>query len=128
MVIANLSNLCWATGQQRRNQSIFTHLLLDTDGFEEGFFIQPPLVKIARAFQFSRPPELEVVTQQAVGGRPVTVLQPVLTLPSGFPAAAARRAVAELGQKLIKEHFGNRPYLLWINSITHVFRRSLPNN
>jgi glycosyltransferase involved in cell wall biosynthesis len=119
MVIANLSNLCWATGQQRRNQAIFSHLLLDTDGFEEGFFIQPPLVKTARTFQFSRPPELEVLSRPAAGGRPVTVLQPMLTLPSGYPAAATRRAIAELGQKLVKDYFGNRPYLLWINSVTH---------
>jgi len=119
MVIANLSNLCWATGQQRRNQAIFSHLLLDTDGFEEGFFVQPPMVRTARTFQFSCPPELEVVSRQNASGRPVTVLQPVLTLPSGFPAAASRRAVAELGQKLVKDYFRGRPYLLWINSITH---------
>jgi len=119
MVICNLSNLCWATGQQRRNQAIFSHLLLDTDGFEEGFFLQPPTVKTARAFQFSRTPELEVVLRPSEFGRPVTVLQPVLTLPGGYPAASARRAVAELGQKLIKEYFRDRPYLLWTNSITH---------
>jgi glycosyltransferase involved in cell wall biosynthesis len=119
MVIANLSNLCWVTDQQRRNQAIFSHLLLDTDGFEEGFFLQPPVVKTARAFQFSRPPEIEVVLKPGKLGRPVTVLQPVLTLPSGYPAPAARRAITELGQMLVKDYFQNRPYLLWINSITH---------
>jgi hypothetical protein len=70
MVIANLSNLCWATGQQRRNQAIFRHLLLDTDGFEEGFFVQPPMVKTARAFQFSRPPEVEVTLRPSDSGPP----------------------------------------------------------
>jgi glycosyltransferase involved in cell wall biosynthesis len=119
MVIANLSNLCWTAGQQRRNQAIFSHLLLDTDGFEEGFFLQPPVVKTARTFQFSRSPELEVVSHPADFNRPVTVLQPILTLPAGFPAAATRRAVAELGQKFVREFLQNRPYLLWINSITH---------
>jgi glycosyltransferase involved in cell wall biosynthesis len=119
MVIANLSNLCWRNTQQRRNQAVFSHLLLDTDGFEEGFFIQPPMVRTARTFQFSREPELEVVSRSAKSGRPVTVLQPILTLPAGYPDSAARRATAELGQKLIKEIFLNRPYLLWINSITH---------
>jgi glycosyltransferase involved in cell wall biosynthesis len=76
-------------------------------------------VKTARTFQFSRPPELEVVLRPVEFGRPVTVLQPVLTLPNGYPAAATRRAVAELGQKLVAEYFRNRPYLLWINSIAH---------
>ncbi len=119
MVIANLSNLCWAVGRHRRNQAIFSHLLLDTDGFDEGFFIQPPMLKTARTFQFSRPPEIEVVLRPAEFGRPVTVLQPVLTLPAGYPAAATKRALVELGQKLVREYFRNRPYLLWVNSITH---------
>jgi glycosyltransferase involved in cell wall biosynthesis len=119
MIIANLSNLCWAQGQRRRNQSIFSHLLLNTDGFEEGFFIQPPMVKTARTFQFSRPVELEVVLKSKELGRPVTVLQPVLTLPAGYPQAASRRAASDLSQKLLKEVFQNRHYFLWINSITH---------
>jgi glycosyltransferase involved in cell wall biosynthesis len=119
MIIANLSNLCWIAGQQRRNQAIFSHLLLDTDGFEEGFFIQPPLVKTARAFQLSRSPELEVVSHPANLNRPVTVLQPVLILPAGYPAAATRRAIAEVGSRIAHEHFKNRPYLLWVNSIGH---------
>jgi glycosyltransferase involved in cell wall biosynthesis len=119
MIIVNLSNVGWAKRQQRRNQAIFRHLLLDTDGFEEGFFIQPPQVKTARTFQFSRAPELAVVARPTGCGRPVTVLQPVLTLPSGYPQAAARKAIADLGQKLVKEIFRNKPYLLWINSITH---------
>jgi glycosyltransferase involved in cell wall biosynthesis len=119
MIVANLSNLCWKTGQQRRNQAIFSHLLLDSDGFEEGFFIQPPQVKTARTFQFTRTPEIEVVLETSASGRPVKVLQPTLVLPSGFPASATRRAVAELGQKLVQEVFQGRPYLLWINSITH---------
>jgi glycosyltransferase involved in cell wall biosynthesis len=119
MVIANLSNLCWVTDQHRRNQAIFSHLLLDTDGFDEGYFVQPPMVKVARAFQFSRPPEIEVTLRPTGFGRPISVLQPVLTLPNGYPVAATRRAIAELGQKLVKEYFCNRPYLLWVNSITH---------
>jgi glycosyltransferase involved in cell wall biosynthesis len=119
MVIANLSNLCWAVGQHRRNQAIFSHLLLDTDGFDEGFFIQPPILKTARTFQFSRPPEIEVVLRPTEFGRQVTVLQPVLTLPVGYPAAATKRALVELGQKLVRDYFRNRPYLLWVNSITH---------
>jgi glycosyltransferase involved in cell wall biosynthesis len=119
MIIANLSNLCWVSGRQRRNQAIFSHLLQDTDSFEEGFFIQPPVVRPARAFQFSRPPEIEMVLQSRDSARPISVLQPVITLPSGYPAAAAARAIAELGQKLIKEYFKNRQYLLWINSLSY---------
>lgn len=120
MVIANLSNLCWTSGPARRNQAVFSQLLLDGAGeFEEGFFLQPPMVKTARAFQFSRGPGLEVVLHVDHLARPVTVLQPILTLPAGFPAVAARRAVAELGQKLVREYFFHRPFLLWINSITH---------
>lgn len=119
MVIVNLSNLCWANGQQRRNQAIFSHLLQDTDGFEEGFFVQPPTVKIARVFQFSRSPEVVVVSRHANFGHPVTVLQPVLTLPAGFPAAATRRAIAELSVIVAKDYLKNRPYLLWKNSLTY---------
>jgi glycosyltransferase involved in cell wall biosynthesis len=119
MIIANLSNLCWATGQRRRNQAIFCQLLKKTDAFEEGFFLQTPMLKKARAFQFSRAPEIEVVMRAEGCGRPVTVLQPVLTLPDGYPPANTRRAVADLGQLLAKEFFRNRPYMLWINSITH---------
>ena len=119
MVISNLSNLYWASGQHRRNQAIFSHLLQDTDGFDEGFFVQPPMLKTARTFQFSRPPEIEVTLRPAEFGRPITVLQPILTLPSEYPAAAKKRAVAELGQKIVREYIRDRPYLLWINSITH---------
>ena len=119
MIIANLSNLGWVTGQRRRNQSIFCHLLQETDAFKEGFFLQTPMVKKARAFQFSRAPELNAVLQPEEFGRPVTVLQPVLQLPDGYPAAATKRAVADLGHQLVKEFFRGRPYLLWINSITH---------
>src|SRR5260370_40861464 len=118
MIIANLSNLFGVTGQHGRNQAIFSHLLLDTDGFEEGFFVQPPMVKPARTFQFSRPPEIEVVLRPAEFGRPITVLQPVLTLPSGYPPAAKRRAVADLGQKLAKEHCRHLPDRVWVNAIT----------
>jgi glycosyltransferase involved in cell wall biosynthesis len=119
MIIANLSNLCWVQGQRRRNQSIFCHLLLNSDGFEEGFFIQPPMVKTARTFQFSRPIDLEVVLKTTELGKPVTVLQPFVTLPSGFPQAATRRAISDLCQKLLKETFRGKPYFLWINSVTH---------
>jgi glycosyltransferase involved in cell wall biosynthesis len=119
MIIANLSNLCWATEQRRRNQAIFCHLLKDTDTFEEGFFLQTPMVKKARTFQFSRMPELELVKRPEECDRPVTVLQPVLTLPDGYPPAATKRVAAELGQRLVKEFFRGRPYVLWINSITH---------
>jgi hypothetical protein len=119
MVIANLSNLCWSKIQQSRNQAIFKHLLLDTDSFEEGFFIQPPMVKTARTFRFSRTPQLEIVSRPDSLGRPVTVVQPVLTLPSGYPSAAVGRSIAELGQKLVREVFRGKPYLLWINSMTH---------
>jgi len=118
MLIANLSNLCWTNSEARRNQSVFEHLL-DTDRFEEGFFVQPPMVRNARAFQFSRPTDLEVVSRPRGPSRPVTVLQPVLTLPAGYPEVATRRAMVESAQKLVKEYFQNRPYLLWINSITH---------
>jgi hypothetical protein len=120
MVIANLSNLGWISGPPRRNQAVFSQLLLDAEGaFEEGFFIQPPLMKTARTFQLSRSSEFEVVVQPNTFRHPVTVLQPCLTLPAGYPAQAARRAIRELGQKLVKEYFRNRQYLLWINSITH---------
>jgi glycosyltransferase involved in cell wall biosynthesis len=123
MIIANLSNLCWATGQRRRNQAIFCHLLKETDTFEEGFFLQTPMVKKARTFQFSRMPELDAVIRPKECERRVTVLHPVLhpvlTLPDGYPPAATKRVVAELAQRLVKEFFRGRPYVLWINSITH---------
>jgi glycosyltransferase involved in cell wall biosynthesis len=119
MLIANLSNLCWTTGQRRRNQAIFCHLLKETDVFEEGFFLQAPLVKKPRTFQFSRTPEVDVVMRPKECGRPVAVLQPVLTLPDGYPPAATKRLAAELGQRLVEEFFHRKPYVLWINSITH---------
>jgi glycosyltransferase involved in cell wall biosynthesis len=120
MVIANLSNLCWTTGQPKRNQALFSQLLQDAGPFlEEGFFLQPPMVKTAKALQFSRAPEFEVVSQSAAFAHPFTVLQPVLRLPAGYPAQATRRAVAEVGQRLVKQYFRHRPYLLWINSMTH---------
>ncbi len=114
MVIVNLSNLCWTGGKPKRNQSVFSSLL-DADGFEEGLFLQPPIVRTARAFQFSRVPEMDSVLRQGK----TTVVQPFLTLPTGYPEGAARRAVGELGLKIVKEFVRNRPYLLWINSITH---------
>jgi hypothetical protein len=119
MIIANLSNLCWANGQRRRNQAIFSHLLESTDSFEEGFYLQTPLVKTARTFQFSRSPELEEVSKAGESQRKATVLQPVLMLPNGYPPAATQRAVTELRQKIVKRYLRGRPYLLWINSITH---------
>jgi glycosyltransferase involved in cell wall biosynthesis len=92
---------------------------METDSFEQGFFLQTPMVKAARTFQFSRSPEVEVVLQPPEFRRPVQVLQPVLVLPGGYPPAATRRAAMDLGQKLVKEFFRDRPYVLWINSITH---------
>ncbi len=88
-------------------------------GFEEGFFLQPPFFKTARAFQLSRAPELDVVIPPAGFVHPVTVLQPSLTLPAGYPPAAAKRAVADVAHQFLTDYVRRRPFVLWINSITH---------
>jgi glycosyltransferase involved in cell wall biosynthesis len=120
MVILNLSNLCWSGGQQRRNQAIFSHLLQCTELFDEGIFVQPPKVKLTGPFQFLKEPEVETVARLTHLGRPVTVLQPVLSLPSGYPQAASNRALRRLAEMLIEGALRDKPYLLWIGSIAPI--------
>jgi hypothetical protein len=119
MVLVNLSNLCWTNGYQSNNQEIFARLLNGKCGFDEGFFLQPPILKTAKTFQLIRVQELEREYPSAEMEKPYTVLQPVLTLSAGYPAAATTRAIAEVAQRFLKNHLRGRPYVLWINSLTH---------
>ena len=44
MVLINLSLLAWTDVLKKRNQSIFTHLLANTDLFERGLYVDPPRI------------------------------------------------------------------------------------
>jgi len=43
MVLINLPWFPWNDAQKKRNQAIFTHLLADSDLFQSGLYVNPPL-------------------------------------------------------------------------------------
>jgi Glycosyl transferases group 1 len=118
MILVNLSNLAWAPARWRRNQAIFSHLLRSSSRFEGGLFVQPPTTQSLGSFSFYSAPKLEIIANSTEGGKPVTVVQPVFSLPR-FGREKAMIRSAEAVAELINTHVKKRAFLLWINSLAH---------
>jgi glycosyltransferase involved in cell wall biosynthesis len=118
MILVNLSNLVWAPARRSRNQAIFSHLLRSSSWFEEGLFVQPPAARCLGSFSLYSAPQLEIIANPTESGKPVTVVQPVFSLPRFGREKAVTRSAEAVAER-ISDHVKKRPFLLWINSLAH---------
>jgi glycosyltransferase involved in cell wall biosynthesis len=119
MILVNLSNLMWAPERWKRNQAIFNHLLMDSDRFEAGIFVQPSIAAKLGSFSFYCEPILESVARSNEAGKPITVLEPSFSIPRFGPEKAVQKSAAAIAKTLVADHVHGRPFLLWINSLAH---------
>lgn len=118
MILVNLSNFPWSPLARKKNQEIFTHMLRNSERFEKGLFLQPPIGRKSGDAQ------LEAASSLSISGKPVTVLQPIFSLSSTFGMAFGkdrplRKSAATIAQLVVRKHCGDEPFLLWINSLAH---------
>ncbi len=112
MVLINLALFPWDDNQKRRNQAIFTHLLADTDLYEHGLYVNPPLT-LPEFAKWRRQPGHET---KRTGLRPFDVVQPLYPLPFSYRLPV--RSLLATGCAAYLRHLTvGRPYTLWINNI-----------
>jgi glycosyltransferase involved in cell wall biosynthesis len=100
----------------KRNLAIFTHLLKASATLNYGVYINTIRVCRERLTNYLAAPKLTEIAKYAVGGKRVTVLQPVNSLPFSYRSVTSARASASLLSRRILKFIGE-PYVLWINTI-----------
>jgi glycosyltransferase involved in cell wall biosynthesis len=99
----------------KRNQAIFSHLL-ESSAFEEGLYVYPPIVRNVSTTPEWRLPYAAERLRTEVVGKPVTTLEPVLTLPFTWRTPVMEASAALIAREIAKRIAG-RPYVLWMNSL-----------
>lgn len=110
MVLINLPWFPWNDAQKKRNQAIFTHLLADSDLFQSGLYVNPPLTFM----DHKRWREAPVFSPRKAGTRSFEIVQPFISVPFSY-RPVIRELAASAWARYIRRHIKGQPYLLWMN-------------
>jgi glycosyltransferase involved in cell wall biosynthesis len=115
MLLINVSNLEWVPERLKRNQAIFTYLLR-TGTFDAGAYIAPSKVHNISTNQEWRLPFAK--SMGAVEDGAAKVFEPVFTLPLTWREPILSKSAKCIAASLRKQFIQDRPYVLWMNSIS----------
>ncbi len=110
MVLINLPWFVWNDAQKKRNQAIFTHLLSDTDLFQSGLYVNPPLTFL----DHKRWRQTPVFSPRKAGTKTFEVVQPFIPVPFGH-RVPVRELAASAWARYLRRHIQGQPYVLWMN-------------
>lgn len=112
MVLINLALMPWNDALKKRNQAIFTHLLADTELFDKGFYVNPPLTLL----DYKRWPKGPIFSGKVAGGRTFEIVRPLHPLLLSY-RPLIREALAHSWAHYLRHRTGGEAYTLWINNV-----------